>query len=133
LLDGQAVGVTPFVMTDTKIVGSTTQVRLEYPGYEPLNAVIARNEEFSVAACIGGIFVLVPLLWIMGYKPLHAYELRPAGTGTADPWGGGAPPAAGPYQQAPADPQAPYPQAPYPQQPKAPRPPQPYTKPSRGP
>jgi hypothetical protein len=38
---------------------------------------IQRNEQFSVGACIGGVLVLVPFLWIMGYKPDHTYELRP--------------------------------------------------------
>src|SRR5690606_24810104 len=37
-LDGEYVGTTPYTMTDTKIVGSTTTLRLEAPGYEPLTA-----------------------------------------------------------------------------------------------
>jgi hypothetical protein len=82
-LNGEPVGVTPYAMTDTKIVGSTTMVRLEAPGYEPLNGVIARNEEFDVGACIGGVFVLFPFLWIMGYKPVHTFELHPLGGGAA--------------------------------------------------
>ena len=27
--------------------------------------------------CIGGAFVLIPWLWIMGYRPDHNYELEP--------------------------------------------------------
>jgi hypothetical protein len=65
-------------LTDTKIVGSTTVVRLELEGYEATNGVIARNEQFDVGACIGGVFLLFPFLWIMGYKPLHTFELKPA-------------------------------------------------------
>src|SRR5436309_1033246 len=33
-LNGESVGVTPYAMTDTKIVGSSTSGRLEYPGSE---------------------------------------------------------------------------------------------------
>lgn len=127
-LNGEPVGVTPYAMTDTKIVGTTTMVRLEYPGYEPLNGVIARNEELDVGACIGGFFVLVPWLWIMRYKPVHVFELHPAGAypGGAYPPPGyppagpppGYPPAADPYAPAPgaapAAPAAPPPAAPPP-------------------
>lgn len=79
-LNGEPVGATPYTMTDTKIIGSVTTVRLEYPGYEPTTGVISRNEEFQVGPCIGGAFLLVPFLWVMGYKPTHTYELRPVGT-----------------------------------------------------
>jgi hypothetical protein len=122
-LNGESVGVTPYAMTDTKIVGTTTTVRLEYPGYEPLNTAISRNEEFDVGACIGGVFLLVPFLWIMHYKPVHTFELHPVGY--APPPGypppgyppagppPGYPPAADPYAPPPA-PAAPAPAAPPP-------------------
>jgi hypothetical protein len=38
---------------------------------------LSRNEEFNVGACIGGVLVLFPFLWIMNYKPEHTYELTP--------------------------------------------------------
>lgn len=78
-IDGQFVGTTPFTMSNTKIVGSSTSVRIEAPGYMPIQTVITRNEEFSVLACIGGLFLLVPFLWIMDYSPTHTYNLQPAG------------------------------------------------------
>jgi len=99
-LDGEHVGSTPYLMQDSKIVGSTTHVRLELPGYEPLHAAIQRNEEFSVGACIGGVFLLVPFLWIMGYKDTHSYELRPMAGGGS--WDGQPPPNGGsPWDQPP--------------------------------
>ena len=90
-LNGEAVGSTPYTMTDTKIIGTATTVRLETPGHETFSAVITRNEEFSAGACAGGVFLLFPFLWVMGYKPLHNYELRPlggqaAGYPSADSW-----------------------------------------------
>lgn len=96
-LDGAYVGTTPYVMSDTKIVGSTTQVRIEAPGYQPVNAIITRSEDFSVGACIGGVLVLVPFLWIMGYNPSHTYLMEPA---TGAPGAPGAP-APGGWEQPP--------------------------------
>ena len=78
-LNGEYAGVTPYTHTDTKIVGSNTQVRLEKEGYETLNAAFSRNEDADVGAIIGGVFFLFPFLWTMKYKPVHTYELVPSG------------------------------------------------------
>ena len=97
-IDGSYVGTTPYTMSDTKIIGSTTRVRLEYPGFAPLDASIARNEEFSAMACLGGVLLLFPFLWIMGYKPDHTFELAPGGGGYGyPPPQGGYPPPQGGY------------------------------------
>jgi hypothetical protein len=76
-IDGQAVGTTPYAYSDTKIVGSTTMVKLEKEGYEQLNVMFSRSEQADVGAIIGGVFVLVPFLWTMKYNPVHEYELVP--------------------------------------------------------
>ncbi len=73
-------GVTPLSYSDTKIVGSSTAVRLELDGYETLHTVLTRNEVADVGAIIGGIFFLFPFLWTMKYNPVHNYELRPLNT-----------------------------------------------------
>lgn len=77
-LNGEPVGTTPYTHHDTKIVGSTTMVKLEKEGYNPLHTSFSRDEEVDVGAIIGGIFVLVPFLWTMKYKPTHTYELMPS-------------------------------------------------------
>lgn len=76
-LDGEPVGVTPYTHQDTKIVGSTTSVRLEKEGYNTLQTAFSRDEEADVGAIVGGVFLLVPFLWTMRYKPTHTYELTP--------------------------------------------------------
>jgi hypothetical protein len=76
-IDGEPVGNTPYTYTDTKIVGSTTPVRLVKDGYEDYNTLLKRNEEANVGAIIGGIFLLFPFLWTMDYKASHTYELTP--------------------------------------------------------
>ena len=77
-LDGESVGQTPYELRDTKIIGTCTAVRLEKEGYETFHTNLCRNEEADVGAIIGGIFLLVPFLWTMKYKPMHSYELIPS-------------------------------------------------------
>ncbi len=78
-MNGESVGTTPYQHSDTKIVGSSTNIRLEKEGYENYNAVISRNEKADVGAIIGGVFTLVPFLWTMKYKPERSYDLVPVG------------------------------------------------------
>ena len=77
-LDGAYVGTTPYTLSDSKIVGSTTLIRLEYPGLPPTSVAVSRNEDLKVGTLIAGIFLLVPLLWVMGYDAEHTFELAPA-------------------------------------------------------
>jgi hypothetical protein len=76
-LNGEYMGTTPYAYRDTKIVGSTTIVTLEKEGYQTFNTSFSRDEELDVGALIGGIFLLVPFLWIMKYKPFRNYEMKP--------------------------------------------------------
>ena len=76
-IDGQPAGTTPYKYSDTKVVGSSTSVKLVKEGYEPMNAVFIRNEKADVGAIVGGVLFLVPFLWTMEYNPTHIYELSP--------------------------------------------------------
>ncbi len=76
-LNGESSGVTPYTMRDTKIVGTTTTIRLSKAGYQDFNTLITRNEKADVGAIIGGVFLLFPFLWTMKYKPMHNYVLLP--------------------------------------------------------
>lgn len=75
-LNGEAVGQTPYEMTDTKILYSCTTVRLEKEDYKSFYTTICRNEEADVGAIIGGVFFYWPFLWALKYKPTHFYRLR---------------------------------------------------------
>lgn len=75
-VDGEYKGKGQYTHTDTKIVGSTTPIRLQKEGCEPMSFNLTRSEEFDVGACAGGVFVLAPFLWIMKYKPEHTYEFQ---------------------------------------------------------
>jgi hypothetical protein len=76
-MNGQYKGTTPYSHSDTKIVGTATDLRFEQEGYEPLQTVLVRNERADAGAIVGGIFFLFPFLWTMQYDPQHTYELRP--------------------------------------------------------
>jgi len=76
-VDGESVGNTPYWHSDTKIIGSATNVSLVKEGYETLNTTFYRNEQVDAGAIIGGIFVWIPFLWTMKYKATHNYELVP--------------------------------------------------------
>lgn len=73
-LDGEYKAKGQYTHTDTKIIGSSTSVRLEKDGCEPMNFSFARNEEFDAGACAGGVFLLVPFLWVQKYRPERTYE-----------------------------------------------------------
>ena len=74
--DGQYLGKGEATYTSTKIVGSSTVVGLKKDGCEEKVYTISRNEEFSAGACLGGVLVLIPFLWVMDYKPVHQYEFE---------------------------------------------------------
>jgi len=76
-LNGENVGTTPYEHRDTKIIGSTTTVKLQKEGYEDLTTSFSRNEKADVGAIIGGVFLLFPFLWTTKYKPTHNYEMVP--------------------------------------------------------
>lgn len=78
-IDGSLVGSTPYTLRDTKITGATTAIKLEAPGYEVLNTYISKDEEVNVGAIVGGVFFLIPFLWIMKYKPVYTFEMKSKG------------------------------------------------------
>lgn len=82
-LNGEPVGTTPYPHTDTKIVGSTTTVKLVKEGYEPYYTSFSRDEQVDVGAIVAGMFVFFPFIWTMKYKPSHTYELKSL-SGTED-------------------------------------------------
>ena len=75
-LNGERVGTTPYTHSDTKIIGSTNTVVLKKEGYQDFSTAFSRNENANVGAIIGGVFVLVPFLWAMDYKPSYNYEMQ---------------------------------------------------------
>ncbi len=74
-IDNVRKGVTPLEYSDTAIAGSTKSLRLKKEGYRTFDSVI-RKSEFQVGPCIGGVLVLFPFIWVLGYPAEHEFELE---------------------------------------------------------
>jgi hypothetical protein len=72
-IDGEMVGKGSANYSDTKTILSSTQIKIEKPGCAPVTQTISRSE-FDVGACIGGVFLVFPFLWIEKYKPEYNFE-----------------------------------------------------------
>lgn len=82
-IDGEYAGTTPYTYRDTKVLGSITNLQLEKKNYSTLYTSFSRDERLDVGAIVGGLFVGVPFLWTLRYKPAHRYELTPISDSTA--------------------------------------------------
>jgi hypothetical protein len=74
-LDGKVVGETPHFYTDKAVAGTMKTVTLKKEGYKDFSDTIKR-EELSVPALIGGIFLIVPLAWILEYPTQYNFEME---------------------------------------------------------
>ena len=74
-IDNVRKGITPFQYEDTAIAGSTKTLKLKKEGYRNFDTVI-RKSEFQWGPCIGGAFVLVPLIWVLGYPDEQEFALE---------------------------------------------------------
>lgn len=73
-LDGQPQGETPYLHSDQAVAGTVRTVTLRKEGYKEFTGTI-RREKLFVPALIGGIFLLVPFIWILEYPPQYDFEL----------------------------------------------------------
>ena len=71
----EKVGQTPYTYRDTRIIGSDVLLKLTKTGHEDFKVVFSRDEEADIVPIVSGVFLFVPLLWAMKYKPEHTYEL----------------------------------------------------------
>ena len=76
-VDGLYLGRSPVTQKDTALLGSSKTVILKLEGYSDRIGTI-RKEELKVGPLIGGILVLVPLLWVTGYPSQYTFELDQA-------------------------------------------------------
>jgi len=73
-LEGQLKGETPYTYADRAAAGTMRSVTLKKEGYKDFAGHIKR-EQLSVGALIGGIFFLIPLIWILEYPPEYTFEM----------------------------------------------------------
>ena len=75
-IDNLSKGTTPLEYSDTAIAGTEKPIRLEKDGFKTLDTVI-RKDKFQVGPMIGGILILFPFVWILGYPDTYEFELEP--------------------------------------------------------
>lgn len=74
------IGKSPVVYRDSKILGTSQIIKIEYPGYETLYAPLSRTEKPMVGPIVGGFFTGgITFLWALGYDEYRAFELTPEG------------------------------------------------------
>jgi hypothetical protein len=77
-IDGEQVGATPYQHTDSKIIFSNTEVRIEKEGYETYYTQFTRFEEPDAGPIVCGFFFTpIWFLWGAKYKPSRTYVLTP--------------------------------------------------------
>jgi hypothetical protein len=74
-IDNIRKGTTPLVYSDTAVLGTTKPIQLKKEGYRTLDTVI-RKDQFKAGPCIGGVLVLVPFLWVLGYPDQYEFDLE---------------------------------------------------------
>jgi hypothetical protein len=74
-VDNVRIGITPIQYSDTAIAGSTKALKIKKEGYRPFETVL-RKSEFQVGPCIGGVLVLFPFIWVLGYPETYEFELE---------------------------------------------------------
>lgn len=77
-LNNEFKGETPYRHRDSKIVFTTTDVKLTKEGYKDYFGSFSRDEKADAAPIIVGFFFMWPLwLWAMKYDPMRTYEMEP--------------------------------------------------------
>ena len=74
-IDNIRAGKTPMQYSDTAIAGTSKNIKITKEGYATVETVI-RKSEFQIGPCIGGLFVLFPFIWILGYPETYDFELE---------------------------------------------------------
>ena len=79
-VNDEIYGETPVMLSDNRVIGTGYLLRIEKEGYQPFRTRITRTEEVDAGPVVAGfLFTPVWWLWAMKYKPVHLYELTPAG------------------------------------------------------
>lgn len=82
-INGELVGKTPYLYTDTKVSFSPVMVDIVKEGYEPIYTSFRRDEEFNPGTFVGGFFIWPIWLWTLDYKSARTYNLTPMIKGTS--------------------------------------------------
>lgn len=74
-IDDVKMGNTPLTYSDTEILLSQKNIRLEMDGYESYSNII-KKDKLKVGPLVGACFAGVPGLWALGYAEQYNFELK---------------------------------------------------------
>lgn len=64
--------------TDMSISGSQKSVEIKKEGFDDFQTILKKKGRAHGGAIIGGIFLLIPFIWVVQYDIEHKYELTPS-------------------------------------------------------
>lgn len=74
-VNGRVLGSSDVIYSDKKVAWiGTNKVELSKPGCLKKTHKFKRNEKLDTLALISGIFLIIPLAWVMKYQAVHEYE-----------------------------------------------------------
>jgi len=74
-IDNTKMGKTPLTYSDTEILLSHKNVRLELDGYKSFNRII-KKDKLKIGPLVGACFAGIPGLWALGYDEEYNFELE---------------------------------------------------------
>jgi len=74
-IDNIKMGYTPLTYSDTEIVLSQKNIRLEMEGYKSFSSTI-KKDKLKVGPLVGACFGGIPILWALGYSEEYTFELE---------------------------------------------------------
>lgn len=74
-INGRSLGEGSVIHSDRKVAWfGKNRVKISKAGCSDQMFIFKRNEELDVGALIFGIFLIVPLVWVMQYQAVHEYQ-----------------------------------------------------------
>jgi hypothetical protein len=70
-INDQYYGTESAVYTDMKVSFLTSKIKVEKEGCQTMSYVLTKNDRFDYMALLGGLLMVVPLVWIMKYRPVY--------------------------------------------------------------
>ena len=77
-IDDNFKGTTPYKHTDISISGSQKIVEIYKEGYDDFRTILTKKGRAHGGAIVGGIFLIIPFIWVVQYNLEYKYELTPS-------------------------------------------------------
>jgi hypothetical protein len=75
-VNNKYLGIGSVIHTDMKIAWLGNKVKIKKKNCADQVFVFRKNEEIDLVPLVSGLFLFVPLLWVMKYKAVHNFEFK---------------------------------------------------------